>query len=720
MGRMVSRWARLGIAVWLGCLLWLMGPSPGWAASQTPVALTIDQLQDRLNHPVQREGKPTLNLRQVTLDLSEDNAAFRDRFYRLLQTKLQSGDTVLNLDLSNAVIKGPFDLQRLSLREPLYGEAFFPLLTDQEQAQLRRDRQRLSQLSQLSRSLLLQPQPTALGLYLFRGGLNLTQARFEGPVMAADIFFLEAINAQGAQFMQAANFSESRFSDLVSFMASQFQQAARFRSCLFFGRLRMGQSVLHGPVTFQGSEFAAGASFGQTLFLDGANFSRTTFQENVDFGKTVWQANGSFLKTAFAKDIFLTEAQLNAPISFRQSRLSQAVNLRGASIQSQVDFGDAAFGPKTRINVSGLDFNTEQGEILGSPGQIGRVLSVPTLEGNETLLRNLVRNFRELEQVGDANQIEYTTERLRLRSLQQQLTGVNLNTASRSRLQHVGFSVNQSQTILDQRQQQWFLNPADVLDLEGFDLSTYVKVRDRIITRPPVSWLKWLQLLLRWLALSVLLVTSHYGTSVGLTLGVGIVAIALSSVLFWGVDRYRRTQPTPIVPPQEEILWMLGSFAVLMSVGILILVRLGDAPAIAGVMITLFVIPVPALLITRLYRQGRFHDQLDTSYLVEDGSLRQLRLLIARLPIIPKFPFFRDRYYPIDWDKRRNWLNYYDFSLNNWFKFGFNDLRLRDRCVPGLVTALVWYQWAIGLAYVAMLLWTFSRTIPGLNLLLYF
>ena len=75
---------------------------------------------------------------------------------------------------------------------------------------------------------------------------------------------------------------------------------------------------------------------------------------------------------------------------------------------------------------------------------------------------------------------------------------------------------------------------------------------------------------------------------------------------------------------------------------------------------------------------------------------------------------------PIDWQKRRNWLNYYDFSLNNWFKFGFNDIRLRDKCVPGLVTALVWYQWAIGLAYVTLLLWTFSRTIPGLNLLLYF
>ena len=704
----------------LAGLLWIAAMPSSWAISPSDGDLTLDQLQDRLDHPVQREGKSTINLRQVTLDLRDENSVFRDRFYRLLQNRLQSGNTVLNLDLSNAVIKGPFDLQRLSLREPLYGEAFFPLLTEQEQAQLRRDRKRLSQLSQLSRSLLLQPQPTALRIYLFRGGLNMTQARFDGPVLASDIFFLKAINAQGTQFSQGVNFSESRFSQVVSFMAGQFQQAVRFRSCLFFDRLRMGQSVFQDSVTFQGSEFLEGVSFGQSIFFEGANFSRTTFQGNADFGKSVWQSNSTFVKSTFVGDVFLTDAQLEAPISFRQSRLNHAVNLRGTLIQSQVDFGDASFGSKTRINVSGLDFNPEQGEILGSPGQIGRVLSVPTLEGNATLLRNLVRNFRTLEQIEDANQLEYTTERLRLRSLQRQLTGVNLNTASRSRLQTVGFSVAQSQGIFDQRQVSPLIDPADMLDLEGFDLSTYVRVRDRIIARAPISLIQRFQILLQWLVLAVLLLISHYGTSMGLTVGVGIVTVALSSLLFWWVDRYRRRLPTPIMPPWGEVVCMLSSFAGLMTLGTLIVLRFGDAPLMTGGAIALFMIPVPIGLTTILYRRGRFHDELDTSYLVEDGGLRQLRLLIARLPIIPKFPFFRDRYYPIDWQKRRNWLNYYDFSLNNWFKFGFNDIRLRDKCVPGLVTALVWYQWAIGLVYIAVLLWTFSRTIPGLNLLLYF
>jgi hypothetical protein len=717
---MVRGWLRVGLAVLLAGVVWIMLPLASWAAAPSAEPLTIAQLQERLQTPVQREGKSTIDLRRVTLDLRDENAEFRDRFYPLLQNRLQSGDTALNLDLSESVIKGAFDLQKLSLREPLYGEAFFPLLTEREQAQLKRDRRRLSQLSQLSRSLLLQPQSTALRLYLFRNRLNLAQTRFEGAVLASDIFFLEPVTASGATFLSVVNFSESRFSDAVSFLAGQFQQAARFRRALFFDRTRWGQARFQGRVTFQGSEFESGAGFAQAEFQQDTNFSRVTFQDNADFGKTVWQGSGSFLKSAFWGDVFFTEARFAAPINFRQSRLEQVTNLRGAMVQSQLDFGDAVFGAETRINVAGLDFNGGQGALLGSPGQIGRVLSVPNLSGNETLLRNLVRNFRELEQVADANQVEYLTERLRLRSLQQQLTNLNLNTAARSRLQKLGFSAAQSEAIWTRRQTASFINATDILNLEEIDLSTYVKVRDRIIAQAPLSVMKRLQLSLRWSALAALLLLSHYGSSVGLTFGGGLVAIAGSSLLFWLVDRYRRQVPTPIVPPRDESAWMLGSFAVLLSFGLLTITRLGDMPGLTVGAITLLVVPIPLTLTALLYRQGRFHDQLDTSYLVEDGSARQLRLLIARLPIIPKFPFYRDRFFPIDWQKRRNWLNYYDFSLNNWFKFGFNDLRLRDENVPGLVTALVWYQWAIGLAYIALLLWTFSRTIPGLNLLLYF
>lgn len=713
---------RVALAGILAMLLWgqtnMVLAASGPAAAPTP--LTLEELQQRVQVPVQREGKPTLDLRRVMLDLRPENGEFRDRFYRLVQHQLQGGGTAVNLDLSQSVVLGEFDLQRLSLREPLYGEALFPLLSEPAQEQLRRDRRRLSQLSQLSRSLLLQPQPTALGIFLFRGSILLDQTRFEGNVNGADIFFLGNISAQGTRFAQATTFIDSRFSRSANFLASQFGQAARFRNAMFFDRARFGQSNFQGEAVFQGAEFQRSASFGQTVFAAEANFSRSQFRDTADFSQTLWQGEASLLRARFLADCFFTDARIESPMTLRQARFSRPVNWRGATVLASVDFGDAVFDADAYLNVAGLEFNAAQAQILGSPGQIGRVLSVPTLAGNETLLRNLVRNFRQLEQVADANRVEYLTERLRLQALSKQLTAVNLNTASRSQLQRVGFSAAQVSALLDRRRDRPFVSAADVLNLDGIDLAVYVKVRDRIVAQPPLTKVSRIPLAARWLGLAALLVMSHYGTSVGLVLGTGVVAIALSSLLFWTVDRVRRRLPTPILPPWAEMGWMLGSAAGLLAIGVSAIARLGDTPQWTLLAISLLVIPVPAALMAQLYRTGRYHNQLDTSYLVEDGSARQLRLLIARLPIIPSFPFFRERFTPIQWGRRRNWLNYYDFSLNNWFKFGFNDIRLRDEEVPGWVTALVWYQWAIGLAYVALLLWTLSRTIPGLNLLLYF
>lgn len=110
---------------------------------------------------------------------------------------------------------------------------------------------------------------------------------------------------------------------------------------------------------------------------------------------------------------------------------------------------------------------------------------------------------------------------------------------------------------------------------------------------------------------------------------------------------------------------------------------------------------------------------MDVSYFTEDGTFRQLRLLIRRLPVIPRNQTFRERYMPLKSDRRWNCFNYYDFSLNNLIKLGFNDVRLRDEHLPGIISALVWYQWSLGVINITLVLWTLSCTISGLNLLIY-
>lgn len=701
-------------------LVLLIAPASQAAPLQPEQApLTLSVLQERLNHPIQSDGIRTIDLRQLTIDLRPENAEFRAQFYRLLQAQLRS-PTPIGLNFSDSTIQGNLNIRELGLRAPIYGQSLSGLFSPAEQEQLQRDRRRLLQLSQLSRSLLAQVQPSSLQLTIVRGPLTFVQTRFEGFTDFSSTFFLGRIEATRAMFGKESDWSESRFSQPANFSGSTFRQEVRFRGSLFFERARWNQTQFQGIATFQNSEFRATANFSQSRFQQVANFSRTQWQGNADFAQTRWEDQANFSRSQFSQSLFLTQATFEKLVSFREAQFGKLANLRAVSILDQADFGDTTFTPNAYLNVSGLQFNAEKAKILGNPGQLGKKLSVPSLKGNETVLRNLIRNFRLLEQIPDVNQLEYERERLRLRNLSKRLTATNLNTASLSRLRKLGFSPAQVEAIAQNREQQPFGDTSELLRLDAVDLATYVRVRDRIIAQESSNFLALLGTAFRYVGLALLLALSRYGTSFPLIMGIGLVALAYFAGLFWFVDRFRRLHPTPILPQFQEALSMLVGSGSLALVGLSAIFREAESPWLTLGVLAAFILPFPLILLVRIYQQGRYHDLMTVSYFVEDGSLRQVRFLIGRLPNIPRSTFFRDRYAPILWDRRWNWLNYLDFSLNNLLKFGFNDIRLRDEHLPGLVNALAWYQWSLGIAYFAMLLWTLSRTIPGLNLLIYF
>jgi hypothetical protein len=344
---------------------------------------------------------------------------------------------------------------------------------------------------------------------------------------------------------------------------------------------------------------------------------------------------------------------------------------------------------------------------------------IPTLQGNQNILRNLGQNFRQQQQVADANELEYTKQQLRLVEMSRRLTATNINSASVASLIKLGFSATQAEAIAQRRLIKLFRNSSELLTLADIDLEKYTQLSKRLIVGEPLSIIGWLLQAWSWLGLSVLLLLSGYGTNFWLVFGVGGVAIAYFGLLFWLVDRYRRLHPVPIIPTSYETISILVSFSVLEFLSLLAIFRNAQQPWLTLACLLIIIVPVPMALLIRLYQQGRYHDLMDVSYFTEDGTFRQLRLLIGRLPVIPRNETFRERYMPLLCDRRWNWLNYYDFSLNNLVKLGFNDIRLRDEHLPGIISALAWYQWSLGLIYITLVLWTLSRTIPGLNLLIY-
>lgn len=726
----MPRLCALALAVWLSVLMVFGGALPAQAEIAQPdkIPLTLDILQERLRNPIQSDGLPTIDLHGLSIDLRPENQAFREQFYPLLQAQLQKRGTPTGLDLSYSQIQGDFQISLLGLRTPLYGQSLSPIFSPAEQEQLQRDRRRLSQLGKLSKSLLATPnldnQSSTLKITAFRGPLKLMQTQFLGGADFTNTFFLNRIEAQGVRFLQGADWSQARFSQATSFTSAIFRQDVSFRSSIFFSKVGFDQAQFQRDVNFQNSEFQNTANFNRATFQHTANFSRIQWQGNADFAQTRWQDQAMFNRSTFSESFFLADAVFEKAALFREVRFNKSVNLRGAAILDRAEFGYASFARGAVLNVPGLRFDSDQAKIVGNPGQIGKYISVPTLQGNENLLRELVRNFRRLEQIPDANQLDYTREKLRLRELRQQVFGININTAPMAQLLRLGFSPEQAMQIAQRRMQSPFRNPTELLSLGAVDLATFINVRDRIIASDPTSPSRevWNRISTGFSCLGVgaLILLSRYGTNNWLIFGVGLVAGAYFGVVFWFVDRWRRIAPNPILPSSAETIWVMSGYSFLTLAGFSSIFRNSDYPLLTLTTVAVISLPVSIALLIALYAQGRYHDLMDTSYFTEEGSLRQFRILINRLPVIPSHEMFRERYMPILWERRWSWLNYFDFSFNNLLKFGFNDIRLRDQHLPGLITALVWYQWSLGILYIALFLWTLSRTIPGLNLLIYF
>jgi hypothetical protein len=709
--------------------LLLLFPVPVLAAQasleRTP--LTVELLQERVRTPILREGNLTIDLRQMVIDLRPENASFRDGFYQVLRKELQkAGAKPLGLDLSYSLIQGDFIGSDLGLRTPLYAQEIAPIFTPTEQEQL--ESLRLVCLQSLAvalpnskdcRSLLGTQSAAASEITVFRGALTLVQTRFNGEVSFPNIFFLQSVDAQGAIFIQSANWTEARFNRTVSFTGATFRHLSNFQGSIFFNKANFKQAQFQENADFQNSIFEDTANFNQGIFKGLAKFNNVQWQGNVDFSDVHFFGQAQFNKGNFQQFLLLTEVNFDQAVIFRETQFYQPVSLRGATILNLADFSDAIFAEEAFLTVPGLSFNSNQAKILGNSGEIGKRFCVPTLQGNQNVLRNLGQNFRQQQQIADANQLEFTKQRLRLMELSRRLLSTNINTAPVASLKRLGFLPNQAEAIAQRRQVKLFRNSTELLTLADIDLDTYNQVRDRIIVSEPLSLASWLLQAWSWLALSVLLLLSGYGTNIWLVFGVGGVAIAFFGLLFWLVDRYRRLRPVAIIPTYYETISILISFSCLEFFSLLAIFRSAEQPWLTLGCLLIIIVPVPVILLMRLYQQGRYHDLLDVSYFTEDGTLRQLRLLIGRLPVIPRNSAFRERYMPLLWTRRWNWLNYYDFSLNNLVRLGFNDIRMRDEHLPSIIATLGWYEWSLGLLYITLVLWTLSRTIPGLNLLIY-
>ena len=615
------------------------------------VPLTVTLLQERLSAPVLKEGMTTIDLANLVIDIRDENKELQEQFYQQIQGQINRAKQPLGLDFSNSLIQGNFIASRLGLPTPLTKVALATLLSPTEE-----------QLLQQDENFLFDSDEPVFNVTVFRGPVKLQGTVFMGEVDFSKTFFLQIVEAMAAKFSRESNWVESRFARVAKFTKANFMGDVNFSQSQFLNKAIFRSVHFKSITNFHRSHFTAEAYFDQTKYDKPADFTRTFWQKEANFSQSQWRDRPLFSKSRFLSLLTFRNATFEKSGAFRSSYFNGVVSFQDVKLLDQVDFSNSTFTKNSYLSVSGLAFDSDKAKILGDRGVIGQAIYLPNLAGNETVLRNLVRNFRSLEQIADANQIEYKTEKLRLQQLKQKLNNISVI---------------------------------------------------RLIN------LTWVADFLHTSFLALLLLLSQDGTNFSLVFGTGIIIFAYFGCLFWLIDRVRRLTPKPVIPSRYEIFCMVTSYIILTLSGVFNILQSASCPLLTLTAIALILVPLPLILIIELYRRGRYHDLMDSSYFLQDGSMRQLRLLITRLPVVPEFPLFRDRYTPISWQKRWNWLNYYDLSLNNLLKLGFNDWRVRDQELPAIISFLVWYQWGIGIFYITLLIWTLSRTIPGLNLLIY-
>ena len=642
---------RLSRIIILFCAIALItAPLKANAAIEQRNYLTVEILEQKINNLTRKEGRDTIDLSNYIIDFSNSENELNRQFYQQINYLIAHNSNPINIDFSNSVFQGNFQLNRLGIPSLLGEGALSSLFTPLEQEKIRQYYPLINDFKQ--------KMPM---VNVFRGSLYFDNTVFTGEIDSSDSLFLQAITAEAANFQAALNFNGSIFSRDINFSNTTFFEGVNFSQTHFFAKTKFNQINSQGILNFSNSKFENVAEFNKSIFDSVVDFNNSIFVNLINFDSAIFRDRLTFAKAKFFDSLVLINSTLEKTVTLRDIYLKSLINLQDAHLLNKIDLSNALFTPYSGINVSGLAFDSMEAKITGPPGVIGRLIKVSQLSGNEIVLRNLIRNFRDLEQITDANYIEYRQQQLREK-----------------------------------------------------------QIGDRLATWQQVFTLASLGLISQWLGLNLLLLLGDYGTNINSIFSIGIITIAFFSLLFWLLDRYRPNISQPVIPTRYETIAMLGSYFTLIVFSTIDIFITTNQPWYTLVAIALVLIPIPILIVSLIYKRGRYHPQLDLSYFVENAQYREFRLLLGRLPIIPRFPFFRDRFMPILWDKRWNWLNYYDFSLNNIFKLGFNDIRLRDRHLPGLISTLVWYQWCLGVLYIILLLWTLSRTIPGLNLLIYF
>jgi len=217
------------------------------------------------------------------------------------------------------------------------------------------------------------------------GVLDLSKKIVESKITIKDSVFENNADFSNTQFRKTLDLSGTAFSDKTNF------RSARFNDSAYFWNTNFSDNADFDHATFDGNAYFWFASFGEHADFGGVNFSGDTH-----FGSATFNGDTHFSSANFSGDTHFSSATFNGDAYFWFVNFSGDVNFVSACFNGKASFVSASFNDSA--NLCRCDFKSM--EVSWSSLKDALVFDGPTYV-------KLIKNFREMEQFGDADDAYY-------------------------------------------------------------------------------------------------------------------------------------------------------------------------------------------------------------------------------------------------------------------------------------------------------------------------
>jgi uncharacterized protein YjbI with pentapeptide repeats len=167
--------------------------------------------------------------------------------------------------------------------------------------------------------------------------------QFAGPVDVHGTIFKDGVDLSRALFEGTVNIGEAKFEKEAYFIQGQFAHGFNCKETKFGPHTRFHRSMFRGPVACTGAIFDGMAEFLEVTFEQSVTMERVRFGSGTGFSGSRFSRHANFSDAIFSREAFFTFAKFESDVSFAGAQFLGSADLSDALFKAPDDLMKARF-----------------------------------------------------------------------------------------------------------------------------------------------------------------------------------------------------------------------------------------------------------------------------------------------------------------------------------------------------------------------------------------